>query len=86
MRIKWKFSYYPYGGWVDENDNGVSLTGNFHATSEDTKIIVTMSGISTPPGHGEPAMTGVEPKFINAETLEEIKPGEYIEIDESILK
>lgn len=88
MRIKWKYSYYPHGGWVNNDGESVSLPENFYAEHEDTKLLVTTTSVSTAPGHGEPAMTGSEPKFIDAASLETVKlsTGVIIEIDEDILK
>lgn len=72
MDIRWKWSYYPYGGWIDVEGNSVDVTMPFRAEHAGVLLLVTPSAVTTAPGHGEPGMTGTEPKFFNAESLEPV--------------
>jgi hypothetical protein len=83
MDVKWKFDYYPYGGWIDVEGNSVAVKMPFRAEHAGRKILVTPSGISTSPGHGEPAMSGVEPKYFDDATMEpvEIPSDDFITLE-----
>lgn len=80
MDVKWEFSYYPIGGWIDPEGNSVRLSMPFRAKHRDTVLLVTPKGIHSAAGHGEPAMDGTEPQYFINDTLEpfELPQGDFI--------
>lgn len=69
MKIRWVNVYYPFGEWLDEAGQEVTVPDGFRATLGDTNLIVMMSEASSPGGHGEPSMKAKRPQFIDEDNL-----------------
>lgn len=82
MDVKWQFFYWPLGNWVDPEGNAVAVEMPFRAKHCDRVLLVTPSGISGGGGHGEPSMSGVEPKYFDSETLKpfDLPDGDFITV------
>lgn len=79
MKIRWVNVYYPFGEWLDEAGQEVTVPDGFRATLGDTNLIVMMSEAVTSGGHGEPSMTAKRPEFIDEDNLKFVTiGGEFI--------
>lgn len=68
-KVRWKWIYYPVGGWVYEDGQEATIIGNFRCTYAGRLLIAVMAEVKSSGGHGDPASTGLGPTFIDSETL-----------------
>jgi hypothetical protein len=66
VKIKWKYVYYPFGGWFfEDGKTQPKVKGNFRAFYEGREILVIISEIKSYEGD-----IGSVPNLVDAQTFE----------------
>jgi hypothetical protein len=69
VKIKWKYVYYPFGGWFfEDGKTQPKIKGNFRAFYEGREILVMMSKIKSYEGDERNV-----PNLVDAQTFENIE-------------